>query len=72
MPTSIIYLIIDHDSSRNENEGIELTPEELHKQGSFVNDDAAGVYGYEGWNTIFDASDGLLRLIADNAQKIGV
>jgi hypothetical protein len=65
---SIIVVIIDNEQSARENDGVELTPEELLKQGGYVNDDAAGLYGYEGWNTIFDATDGLLRLIADQGS----
>lgn len=69
MATSIIYLVIDHDTAAEENEGTPITPESLRKQGEFVNEDAAGIYGYEGWNTIFDADHKLLALMADAARK---
>jgi hypothetical protein len=65
---SIIVLIVDHETFAAEHpDGDELTMDELHRQGSFANDDMAGLYGYEGWNTAFDVTNGLLALIADQS-----
>lgn len=66
---SIIVLIVDNETFAAEHpDGDTLTADELRRQGGFANDDMAGLYGYEGWNTIFDASNGLLRLIADQGS----
>ena len=67
---SIIVLVVDHDSFSNDHpEGVNLSPDELYRQGGFVNDDAAGMYGYEGWNTVYGASDRLLNLIGEEATR---
>ncbi len=61
----LIVLMIDDDTARNERAGMEndsdeLTPEMLTRIGSHVNDDAAGIYGYEGWLVIPNVSKSLL------------
>lgn len=61
---ALIVLLIDPDSYESES-GKKLTPEYVHEQGGYVNEDAAGMLGYEGWITIPDAP-------AELVEQLGV
>lgn len=61
----IVLLINDDDYKNEEPNSKSLTPEELLRQGSFVNVDAAGMYGYEAWMTIFDVPEDVLTKLGE-------
>lgn len=64
MPTSLIIVMIDHESYASE-ESKELTAETLREYGRQVGEDAVSIYGCEGYNTVFNVSPKLLGKIAD-------
>lgn len=67
---SLIVLVIDHDTAaQDHHDGAPLTADVLYEQGGFVNEDAAGMYGYEGWMTIFDAPDDIVKKLGELNYK---
>lgn len=66
----MIVLLINGDDYKNEEpDNKDLTPEELLKQGRFVNEDMAGMYGYEAWMTIFDVPEDVLNKLGELCKE---
>lgn len=62
---SLIVLFIDQSTYESEQpEGKVLDRDELHRQGAFVNEDAATIWGYESWTTIHNADPDLVDAVA--------
>jgi hypothetical protein len=65
----IVLYISDEDYTSEHPEGAKLTPDELTRQGAFANADMGGLYGYEAWAVVHDASQGLLNAIGAEIDK---